>query len=107
MRELLLPHVQIITPNSIEARHLVSDEPDEQEDLPLDIAAARLIECGCQYVLITGTHENTLQVVNTLYTERAARAVIAVLVCLAAYRQFRLHAGISDRRHDRKRLHCP
>ncbi len=70
MRELLLPHVQIITPNSIEARHLVSDEPDEQEDLPLDIAAARLIECGCQYVLITGTHENTPQVVNTLYTEK-------------------------------------
>lgn len=69
MRELLLPHTMIVTPNSIEARHLASDDPDEQEDLPLDVAAARLIECGCEYVLITGTHVNTPQVVNTLYTQ--------------------------------------
>lgn len=70
MRELLLPHVLIITPNSLEARHLASDDPDEQEELPLDMAAARLLGCGCQYVLITGTHENTPQVVNTLYSEQ-------------------------------------
>jgi hydroxymethylpyrimidine/phosphomethylpyrimidine kinase len=29
----------------------------------------RLLARGCQYVLITGTHENTTQVVNTLYAE--------------------------------------
>lgn len=69
MRELLLPHTFLVTPNSVEARHLASDDPDEQEDLPLDIAASRLIECGCEYALITGTHENTPQVVNTLYTQ--------------------------------------
>ncbi len=70
MRELLLPHTLIMTPNSVEARHIASDDPDEQADLPLDIAAARLVQCGCQYVLITGTHENTPQVINTLYTEQ-------------------------------------
>lgn len=71
MRELLLPHATIITPNSLEARRLASDDLDEQEeDLPLDVAAARLIACGCQYVLITGTHEHTTQVINTLYSEQ-------------------------------------
>ena len=68
MRELLLPHTLIITPNSIEARRLGSDDPDEQEDLPLDAAASRLLECGTEYVLITGTHENTPKVVNTLFS---------------------------------------
>ena len=29
--------------------------------------ARRLIASGCEYVLVTGTHENTPQVVNTLY----------------------------------------
>ena len=29
----------------------------------------RLIEAGCEYVLVTGTHENTPQVVNTLYAK--------------------------------------
>ncbi len=69
MRELLLPHTLIMTPNSIEARHLAADEPDEQEELPLDLAASRLIQAGCQYVLITGTHENTPDVINALYSE--------------------------------------
>lgn len=68
MRELLLPQTLIITPNSIEARQLASDDQDEQDDLPLEIAAARMVACGCDYVLITGTHENTPKVVNTLYS---------------------------------------
>ena len=29
MRELLIPHTMIITPNSIEARRLVDDEDEE------------------------------------------------------------------------------
>lgn len=69
MRELLLPHTLVITLNSIEARHIATSDPDEQEDMPLDMAAARLIGCGCRSVLITGAHENTPQVVNMLYTE--------------------------------------
>ena len=66
LRELLLPQTTIITPNSLEARRLA--ESDEDGDEPtLATCAARLIEGGAEYVLITGTHESTAQVVNTLY----------------------------------------
>jgi hydroxymethylpyrimidine/phosphomethylpyrimidine kinase len=68
MRELLLPHTLITTPNSTEARQLASDDPDEQDELALDTAAQRIMACGCSYVLVTGTHENTPQVINTLYS---------------------------------------
>ncbi|MDK2122709.1 bifunctional hydroxymethylpyrimidine kinase/phosphomethylpyrimidine kinase [Parachitinimonas caeni] len=66
-RELLLPHATIVTPNSFEARRLASDDPDEQEGMTVDEAATRIRQFGCEYVLITGTHENTPVVVNTLY----------------------------------------
>lgn len=68
MRELLLPHTLLVTPNNTEARLLASDDPDEQEEIPLDAAAQRILECGCEYVLIAGTHEKTPKVVNTLYS---------------------------------------
>ncbi|MBM5572949.1 MULTISPECIES: bifunctional hydroxymethylpyrimidine kinase/phosphomethylpyrimidine kinase [Deefgea] len=68
MRELLLPHTLLVTPNHTEARLLASDDPDEQEEIPLDAAAQRILECGCEYVLIAGTHEKTPKVVNTLYS---------------------------------------
>ena len=65
MRELLIPQTTIITPNSLEARRLADDGSDE--DRSLEDCARRILEMGCEYVLITGTHENTPQVVNTLY----------------------------------------
>jgi hydroxymethylpyrimidine/phosphomethylpyrimidine kinase len=65
LRELLLPRTTIVTPNSTEARRLADGEEDVEPALPM--CAQRLIEMGCEYVLITGTHEPTLQVVNTLY----------------------------------------
>jgi hydroxymethylpyrimidine/phosphomethylpyrimidine kinase len=65
LRELLIPQTTIITPNSIEARRLVQE--DGEEDLDLAECARRLLALGCEYVLITGTHENTALVVNTLY----------------------------------------
>jgi len=65
MRELLLPQTTILTPNSVEARRLA--ESDDDEELSLDACAERLVEMGAGYVLITGTHEATPQVVNTLY----------------------------------------
>lgn len=68
MREMLLPQTTIITPNAPEARRLAESDEDDGEP-GLDVCAARLIEMGAQYVLITGTHENTPQVVNTLYGE--------------------------------------
>jgi hydroxymethylpyrimidine/phosphomethylpyrimidine kinase len=67
LRELLLPQTTIVTPNSLEVRRLAEAEDDE--DLTLEQCAARLIETGCEFVLVTGTHENTPQVVNTLYSK--------------------------------------
>lgn len=69
MRELLIPQTTIITPNSLEARRLALDERDDKDDPGLIECATRIIAAGCEYVLITGTHENTAQVVNTLYGE--------------------------------------
>ena len=69
-QELLLPQTTILTPNSIEARRLAAEDGDEEGslELPLDECARRLIAMGCEYVLLTGTHENTPQVFNDLYS---------------------------------------
>lgn len=68
MRDLLLPQTSLITPNSMEARRLAEDELAEGEDDPdLEECAARLIDLGCEYALITGSHEQTAKVINTLY----------------------------------------
>lgn len=64
LREVLLPQTTILTPNSMEVRRL-ADIDDEEPSLA--ICAARLVDGGCEYVLVTGTHEATPQVVNTLY----------------------------------------
>jgi len=67
LRELLVPQTTIITPNSLEARRLAIDETNDEDDPDLAECARRLVASGCEYVLVTGTHENTPQVVNTLY----------------------------------------
>ncbi|BBP01912.1 hydroxymethylpyrimidine/phosphomethylpyrimidine kinase [Sulfuriferula nivalis] len=66
MMDMLIPQTTIITPNSVEARNLVQDEIVNDNDA-LDICAQHLLATGCEYVLITGTHEGTAQVINTLY----------------------------------------
>lgn len=68
MREMLIPQTTIITPNSLEARRLAEGGGDEERSL--EDCAKRILEMGCEYVLITGTHENTPQVVNTLYGQQ-------------------------------------
>jgi hydroxymethylpyrimidine/phosphomethylpyrimidine kinase len=65
LRELLLPHATIITPNSMEARRLAEMDDDDEAVLPL--CAERLLAMGAEYVLVTGTHEATPNVINTLY----------------------------------------
>lgn len=64
--ELLLPQTTILTPNILEACRLIEHEDDETEP-DSDLCACRLLDYGMPYVLITGTHENTPQVINTLY----------------------------------------
>ncbi len=65
--ELLLPQTTVLTPNSMELRRLTADDGDEENERSSEQNAARLIAAGCEYVLVTGTHENTPQVINTLY----------------------------------------
>jgi hydroxymethylpyrimidine/phosphomethylpyrimidine kinase len=64
MREFIFPHTTLLTPNSVEARRLADGARD------LRACAQRLLDQGCDYVLITGTHEASAEVVNTLYDER-------------------------------------
>ncbi len=70
MRELLLPQTTILTPNSMEARRLIQDEENDEDNPDLAECAKRIIKLGCEYVLVTGTHEHTLKVINTLYSGR-------------------------------------
>lgn len=74
MIDLLFPQATLITPNSLEARRLAfgddADYADEIENTSLDESAQRLLSMGCEYVLITGTHERSAEVVNTLYGEK-------------------------------------
>jgi hydroxymethylpyrimidine/phosphomethylpyrimidine kinase len=51
--ELVMPRATLATPNSVEARRLGGERA--------------LLDRGCRYVLVTGTHEATSDVVNTLY----------------------------------------
>jgi hydroxymethylpyrimidine/phosphomethylpyrimidine kinase len=60
IRKYLLARTTVVTPNSIEARRLGGESN-------LAACARRLLDCGCKYVLITGTHEATEEVVNTFY----------------------------------------
>ncbi|GKS69144.1 hydroxymethylpyrimidine/phosphomethylpyrimidine kinase [Nitrosomonas sp. PY1] len=74
MRELLLPRVTVLTPNSLEARRLAQHESDcSVSQLDLSICAQRLLNTGCKHVLITGTHENSHNVKNTLYSAAGIR----------------------------------
>jgi hydroxymethylpyrimidine/phosphomethylpyrimidine kinase len=66
LRNQIVPQSTIVTPNSLEARRLAEDDV-EDEGLDLDRCAARLLAMGCDYVLVTGTHELGAEVVNTLY----------------------------------------
>jgi len=70
MRELLLPQTTILTPNSIEARRLILDEENDEDNPDLAECAKRILQLGCEYVLVTGTHEHTPKVINTLYGAR-------------------------------------
>jgi len=70
---LLLPQTTLLTPNSLEARRLVQEMGEAGEDVrDLAECARRLVGAGCEYVLVTGTHEGTPQVINTLYGSHGA-----------------------------------
>lgn len=65
LRELLLPQTTVLSVDADEAARLVA-AGDEAQVSPED-CAGRLIELGCEYVLLAGTHTPAVQVVNDLY----------------------------------------
>lgn len=58
--EKIFPVATMVTPNSEEARILTGQDK-------LDVAADDMLKLGCKSVLITGTHEPTKNIINTLY----------------------------------------
>jgi len=67
MINLLFPKATLITPNSIEAKKLVCKENENIQDLSIQETVRRLFNLGCENILITGGHEQTKSVINTLY----------------------------------------
>jgi hydroxymethylpyrimidine/phosphomethylpyrimidine kinase len=66
MRKNLVPRCTLVTPNLPEARTLSGfREPDD--------CAGRLLEIGCPWVLITGTHAPEEEVINRLYGQDGSR----------------------------------
>lgn len=61
--ELLLPCTTVLTPNSEEARKLAGLAD-------LDQCGLALLDKGCDYVLITGTHETTPAVSNQMFHDQ-------------------------------------
>ena len=63
MRTLLVPQATVITPNSLEVRRLAPGADT------LDACATALLDRGADLVLVTGTHEQTPQVRNSLHVQ--------------------------------------
>lgn len=61
LRSYLFPLTTLATPNSLEAR-IIGNEADT-----LDACAQAIMDEGCEHVLITGSHENTPNVLNRLW----------------------------------------
>ena len=68
IKELLIPQCTVITPNTPELRRLMLEE--DEDNIAIETLSIRLIEMGCEYVLVTGTHEPTPDVVNLLFFEK-------------------------------------
>lgn len=64
IRSLLLPQTTVLTPNSIEARTLAP-----KADI-LEACGQELLDAGCEFVLLTGTHEEAEHVENRLFGNR-------------------------------------
>jgi hydroxymethylpyrimidine/phosphomethylpyrimidine kinase len=56
LQEMIFPLTTVATPNSLEAKRLGGIDA--------------LLDLGCRYVLVTGTHEEGAEVVNRLYDSR-------------------------------------
>ncbi len=65
LREDLIPHTTVLTPNTEEARFLTGKNN-------IDDCASELLKLGCEYVLITGEHEKDPDnICNVLYSKES------------------------------------
>jgi hydroxymethylpyrimidine/phosphomethylpyrimidine kinase len=62
IKNLLLPHTYVLTPNTEELKRLAPMADN------LDACANELLDLGCQFLLLTGTHAQTPEVINKLYS---------------------------------------
>jgi len=63
IKNLIIPHTFILTPNIPEAHHLTSTK------LTSENAAQKLNDMGAEYTLLTGTHSKSENVIHELYNE--------------------------------------
>ncbi|MDP2128280.1 MAG: hydroxymethylpyrimidine/phosphomethylpyrimidine kinase [Pseudohongiella sp.] len=61
-RELILPYCRVLTPNIPELKKLSPQTGSEYE------ALQALCATGCEYILLTGAHRDSEQVINRLYS---------------------------------------
>ena len=64
MSVLLIPQTALLTPNTLEVMRLAPDADN------VDAAAQAILSLGCSFVLVTGTHEVSPEVINRLYGNR-------------------------------------
>lgn len=64
MSVLLIPQTALLTPNTLEVMRLAPDADN------IDAAAQAILSMGCSFVLVTGTHEASPEVINRLYGSR-------------------------------------
>lgn len=60
---LLLPRTTVLTPNTVEIRKLAAGADS------VDACANGILDHGCEYVLLTGTHARSEGVINRLYSQ--------------------------------------
>ncbi|WP_341677300.1 hydroxymethylpyrimidine/phosphomethylpyrimidine kinase [Niveibacterium sp. SC-1] len=63
---LLIPLSTIVTPNRRELLRLAEEEDEDESPTPAE-CARRLLDLGAGHVLLTGAHESTPQIINTLF----------------------------------------
>lgn len=66
--ESLLPKTLLLTPNTLEARDLADPDISNHSD-DADAWAKSILSTGCQWVLITGTHEDLPDIRHRLYSQ--------------------------------------
>lgn len=69
IRQYLLPLTTVLTPNTLEVRRLAAVQTSLLATPTLAECSLHLLDLGCKYVLLTGTHNDTPQVYNELYRQ--------------------------------------